>query len=47
MNEKGFTVRFKCTGAKVAKHLRELSKQEGFPSVKTLTGNIVSIEGKL
>jgi len=47
MNEKEFTVRFKCTDAKVAKHLRELAKKEGFPSVKTLTGNIVSIEEKL
>ena len=47
MNEKGFAVRFKCTDAKVAKHLRELAKKEGFPSVKTLTGNIVSIEEKL
>jgi len=47
MNEKGFTVRFKCTDAKVAKRLRELSKKEGFTSVKTLTGNIVSIEETL
>ncbi len=47
MDDKGFLVRFKCTDAKVAKHLKELSKKEGFSSVKTLTGNIVQIEGKL
>jgi len=47
MDDKGFSVRFKCADAKVAKHLKELSKKEGFPSVKTLTGNIVQIEEKL
>jgi len=47
MDDKGFSVRFKCTDAKVAKHLRELSKTEGFSNVKTLTGNIVQIEEKL
>ena len=47
MNEKGFQVRFNCSDAKVAKRLRELSKKVGFNSVKTLTGNVVSIEEKL
>ncbi len=47
MDDKGFSVRFKCADAKVAKHLKELSKKEGFSSVKTLTGNIVQIEEKL
>jgi len=47
MDDKGFSVRFKCSDAKVSKHLKELSKKEGFSSVKTLTGNIVQIEGKL
>lgn len=47
MDDKGFSVRFKCTDAKVAKHLKELSKNEGFPNAKTLTGNIVQIEEKL
>ena len=47
MDDKGFTVRFKCSDAKVAKHLKELSKKEGFSSVKTMTGNIVEIEEKL
>jgi len=47
MDDKGFSVRFKCSDAKVAKHLKELSKKEGFSSVKTMTGNIVQIEGKL
>jgi len=47
MNDKGFSVKFKCSDAKVAKRLRELSKKVGFNSVKTLTGNMVSIEEKL
>ena len=47
MDDKGFSVRFKCTDAKVAKHLKELSKNEGFSNVKTLTGNVVQIEAKL
>jgi len=47
MDDKGFSVRFKCSDAKVAKHLKELSKKESFPSVKTLTNNIVQIGGKL
>ena len=47
MDDKGFSVRFKCTDAKVAKHLKELSKKEGFSNVKTLTGNMVQIEGKI
>jgi len=47
IDDKGFSVRFKCSDAKVAKHLKELSKKEGFSSVKTLTGNIVQIKGKL
>jgi len=47
MNNKGFMVRFHCADAKVAKRLRELSKKEGYASVKTLTGNVVSIEEKL
>lgn len=47
MDDKGFKVRFKCSDAKVAKHLRELAKKEGFSGVKTLTGNIVSIEESL
>ena len=47
MNDKGFKVRFKCTDPKVAKHLREYAKNEGFKAIKTLTGNIVSIEETL
>jgi len=47
MNDKGFTVRFKCDNTKVAKQLRELGKKEGFASIKTLTGNIVTIEEHL
>ena len=47
MDEKNFMVRYRCTDAKVAKKLRELSKKLGFNSVKTLTGNIVQIEEKL
>ncbi len=46
IDDKGFSVRFKCSDAKVAKHLKELSKKEGFTKVKTLTGNIVQIEEK-
>jgi len=47
MDDKGFKVRFKCSSAKVAKHLREYAKKEGFTAIKTLTGNIVSIEESL
>jgi len=47
MNNKTFTVRFVCLDAKVARRLKDLAKKEGFTSVKTLTGNIVSIEGTL
>lgn len=47
MDEKNFLVRYKCSNAKVAKRLREISKKLGFNSVKTLTGNIVQIEENL
>ena len=47
MDDKKFTIRFKCADAKVTKHLRELAHKEGFKTVKTLTGNIVSIEESL
>jgi hypothetical protein len=47
MNEKGFSVFFRCTDATVTKQLIALSKKEGFSSVKILSGNIVNIEGKL
>jgi len=47
MNDKGFTIRFNCSDAKVAKRLRELAKKLGFNSAKTLTGNVVALEEKL
>ena len=47
MDEKGFTIRFSCSDAKVAKRLRELAKKLGFNSAKTLTGNVVTLEEKL
>ena len=47
MDDKGFAIRFKCSDAKVAKHLREYAKKEGFTAIKTLTGDIVSIEETL
>ncbi len=47
MDEKSFIIRYSCSDAKVAKHLREIAKKLGFASVKTLTGNTVQIEEKL
>jgi len=47
MDEKTFMIRYRCSDAKVAKHLREIAAKLGFSSVKTLTGNIVEIEEKL
>jgi hypothetical protein len=47
MNEKGFSIFFRCADAKVAQELITLSKKEGFSSVKKLSGNIVNIEEKL
>ncbi len=46
MDNKGFSVRFLCSDAKVTRRLQELAKKEGFTQVKTLTGNVVSIEEK-
>jgi len=47
INDKNFKVRFRCSDAKVVKHLREYAKKEGFSNIKTLSGNIVSIEENL
>ena len=47
MDEKTFMIRYRCSDAKVTKHLREIATKLGFSSVKTLIGNIVEIEEKL
>jgi len=47
MDEKTFMIRYRCSDAKVSKHLKEVAKKLGFTSVKTITGNIVLIEEKL
>lgn len=47
MDDKSFQVTFNCKDVKVAMQLKKLAKKVGFSSVKTLTGNAVSIEEKL
>ena len=47
MNDKSFNVMFNCENVKVAKELKKLARKVGFTSVKTLTGNAVSIEEQL
>ncbi len=47
IDNKAYRVHFKCSDAKVAKRLQELSKKMDFKTVKILTGNMVQIEDKI